>query len=204
MFFQSMTAVVKEIVIVGDGMCGKTSTLSVYLGKKFPTEYVPTVYEKHTRKVKHDGRNITLRLWDTAVQEDFEVFRPMLYRKASVFVVMYSVDRPDSLANVYEKWVPEVRQYCPDVPIILVANKTDLRYSSSLAERLSENDETPVSTSKGREIAKKIKATAFKECSALSGPSVNDVFKAALLATQYNKRKSSWKWLTSPIVGADQ
>ena len=188
-------------------MCGKTSTISVYLGKQFPTDYVPTVYEKHTRKVKHEGQNITLRLWDTAVQEDFEMFRPMLYRKASVFVVIYSVDRPDSLANVYEKWVPEVRQYCPDVPLILVANKTDLRYSLPHASQLSENlenDEMLVSTSKGREIAKKIRAAAFKECSALSGHSVNKVFKAALLATQYKKRRLSWKWLANPIIAPDQ
>lgn len=188
-------------------MCGKTSTISVYLGKQFSTDYVPTVYEKYTRKVKHEGQNITLRLWDTAVQEDFEMFRPMLYRKASAFVVIYSVDRPDSLTNVYEKWVPEVRQYCPDVPIVLVANKTDLRYNSPLTGQLSENlenDEMRVSTSKGCEVAKKIKAAAFKECSALSGHSVNEVFKAALLATQYKKRISSWKWLANTIVAPDQ
>jgi small GTP-binding protein len=195
-----MTTPVKEIVIVGDGMCGKTSTVSVYLGNRFTTDYIPTVYEKYTSKVKYEGRNISLRLLDTAVQEDFEIFRPMLYRKASVFVVMYSVDRPESLANVYEKWVPELRQYCPDVPIILVANKTDLRYSSSVVGPLSENDERPVSSSEGRAIARKIKAVAFRECSALTGHGVNEVFKAALLAKPQKKRTPSWKWFTNTIT----
>ena len=199
-----MSNPVKDIVIVGDGMCGKSSTISVYLGNRFPTEYVPTVYENYTHKVKQDGRSISLRLWDAAVQEDFEMFRPVLYRKASVFVVMYSVDQPDSLANVYEKWVPEVRQYCPDVPIILVANKTDLRYDSSVLGQLSEYDEAPVSTSEGQEMAKKIKAMAFKECSAFTGHGVIDVFKAALLATQSKKQKHAWKWFKHTIIATEK
>ena len=198
-YLQSKATPVKEIVIVGDGMCGKTSTISVYLGNRFPTDYIPTVYENYTSNVTHEGRSISLRLWDTAVQEDFEIFRPMLYRKASVFVVMYSVDRPESLANVFEKWVPEVRQYCPDVPIILVGNKTDLRYNSSVVGQLSENDERPVTSSEGREIARKIKAKAFRECSAMTGHGVNEVFKAALAATEHKKRKPSWKWFTDTI-----
>jgi GTPase SAR1 family protein len=28
---------------------------------------------------------------------------------------------------VEEKWLPELRHYCPDAPIILVGNKIDLR-----------------------------------------------------------------------------
>jgi small GTP-binding protein len=184
-------------------MCGKTSALRVYLENQFPSDYIPTVYENYTSKVTHEGRDISLRLWDTAVQEDFEIFRPMLYREASVFIVMYSVDRPESLANVCEKWIPEVRQYCPNVPIVLVANKTDLRYSSSALGQLSDDDERPVSTSEGREVAKAIKAAAFRECSALTGHGVNEVFKAAFLATQKKKRKPSWKWLTNSAMIKD-
>ena len=30
-------------------------------------------------------------------------------------------------ANVKSKWFPEIRHYCPNTPIILVATKTDLR-----------------------------------------------------------------------------
>ena len=39
----------------------------------------------------------------------------------------YSVDSKSSLANVKAKWFPEIRHYCPNTPIILVATKTDLR-----------------------------------------------------------------------------
>ena len=29
----------------------------------------------------------------------------------------------DSLENIPEKWTPEVKHFCPNVPIILVGNK---------------------------------------------------------------------------------
>ena len=32
-------------------------------------------------------------------------------------------DSPDSLENIPEKWTPEVKHFCPNVPIILVGNK---------------------------------------------------------------------------------
>lgn len=35
----------------------------------------------------------------------------------------FSIDSPDSLENIPEKWTPEVRHFCPNVPIILVGNK---------------------------------------------------------------------------------
>ena len=41
----------KKIVIIGDGDCGKTSLMVVYSGGKFPTEYIPTVFEVTNKEV---------------------------------------------------------------------------------------------------------------------------------------------------------
>lgn len=195
-----MAFAAEEIVIVGDGMCGKTSVIKVFLNNSFPVKYIPTVFENHTCKMKFEGKDVRLSMWDTAVQEDFEIFRPLLYRQATVFIVMYSVDRPESLQNVHEKWVPEVRNYCPNAPIILVATKTDLRHKSSLIAQLSEENLVPVSTSDGRQMARKINAFAFKECSAVTNKGVRDVFKTAVRAAQIRKKNNPLKWLTSSFV----
>lgn len=47
-----------------------------------------------------------------------------------MILICYAVDKPQSLRNVYQKWVHELDQYCPHVPRILVGCKADLRPAS--------------------------------------------------------------------------
>lgn len=42
-------------------------------------------------------------------------------------MLCFSVDSPDSLENVESKWVGEIAENCPDVKLVLVALKCDLR-----------------------------------------------------------------------------
>ena len=66
-------------------------------------EQVPTVFENYVTDCRVDGRSVQLALWDTAGQEDYERLRPLAYSKAHVILIGYSVDTPDSLANVRHK-----------------------------------------------------------------------------------------------------
>ena len=45
----------------------------------------------------------------------------------NVVMVCYSIDNQSSFKNIGTKWMPELKQLCPNVPFILVALKTDLR-----------------------------------------------------------------------------
>lgn len=58
----------RKLVIVGDGACGKTSLLIVYIRGEFPDDYVPTVFENYVADVTVDGKKVELTLWDTAGQ----------------------------------------------------------------------------------------------------------------------------------------
>lgn len=69
-----------------------------------------------------------LALWDTAGQEDYDRLRLLSYPDTDVIVMCFSIDLPDSLENIQDKWIPEVKHFCPNVPIILVGNKRDLRF----------------------------------------------------------------------------
>ena len=71
---------------------------------------------------------VELALWDTAGQEDYDRLRPLSYPDTDVILMCFSIDSPDSLQNIPEKWVPEVKHFCPNVPIVLVGNKKDLRF----------------------------------------------------------------------------
>jgi GTPase SAR1 family protein len=42
-------------------------------------------------------------------------------------MLCFSVDSPDSLENIESKWVGEIAENCPDVKLVLVALKCDLR-----------------------------------------------------------------------------
>jgi Rho family protein len=42
-----------KITCVGDGYIGKTCLLLSYVYKKFPSDYVPTVFESHASKLSH-------------------------------------------------------------------------------------------------------------------------------------------------------
>lgn len=65
------------------------------------------------RKLQRINANIEqfqveLALWDTAGQEDYDRLRPLSYPDTDVILMCFSVDSPDSLENIPEKWTPEV------------------------------------------------------------------------------------------------
>uniref|UniRef100_A0A4W5PKV9 Ras homolog family member B n=1 Tax=Hucho hucho TaxID=62062 RepID=A0A4W5PKV9_9TELE len=122
-----MAAIRKKLVIVGDGACGKTCLLIVFSKDQFPEVYVPTVFENYVADIEVDSKQVELALWDTAGQEDYDRLRPLSYPDTDVILMCFSIDSPDSLENIPEKWTPEVKHFCPNVPIILVGNKKDLR-----------------------------------------------------------------------------
>ena len=113
----------KKLVIVGDGACGKTCILIVFKKGEFPQDYIPTVFDQFVADIEVDGKYVELVLWDTAGQEDYDRLRPLSYPDTDVIVMCFSIDAPDTLENIPEKWTPEIRHFCPTVPIILVGNK---------------------------------------------------------------------------------
>ncbi|CAL8128682.1 unnamed protein product [Orchesella dallaii] len=184
-----MAAISKKMVVVGDGACGKTCLLIVLSKDRFPEFYVPTVFENYVADISVDGKQVELGLWDTAGQEDYDRLRPLSYPDTNVMLICFSIDSPDSLENVLEKWSPEVKHYCPNVPIILVGNKKDLRTDPETIAQLAKSKQEPVKFDAGFAMAGKIGAYAYLECSAKTKEGVQEVFETATRAALQVRKK---------------
>eukprot|EP01095_Lingulamoeba_sp_RSL-Kostka_P008287 TRINITY_DN273_c0_g1_i2.p1 TRINITY_DN273_c0_g1~~TRINITY_DN273_c0_g1_i2.p1 ORF type:complete len:208 (+),score=75.94 TRINITY_DN273_c0_g1_i2:38-625(+) len=169
----------KEVkcVVVGDSAVGKTTFLYSYVNNKFPDEYIPTVMDKYSADVIVDGAQVNLTILDTAGQEDYDRLRPLSYPQTDIFFLMYSVDNPSSYETIQKKYASEVKDNCPNVPIIVIATKTDLREDEETINLLSEKTLAPVSEEDGRNLSEKIGAGGYLECSALKNKGMNDFLR---------------------------
>jgi cell division control protein 42 len=157
-----------KCVVVGDGAVGKTCLLISYTTNKFPSEYVPTVFDNYAVTVMIGGEPYTLGLFDTAGQEDYDRLRPLSYPQTDVFLVCFSVVNPSSYENVKEKWVPEILHHCQKTPFLLVGTQVDLREDTNTLDKLGKNKLKPISPEQGEKLAKELKAVKYVECSALT------------------------------------
>ncbi|GAM28521.1 hypothetical protein SAMD00019534_116970, partial [Acytostelium subglobosum LB1] len=169
-----------KIVVIGDGAVGKTSMLISYTTNGLPSDYQPTVFDNYSALVMYDKKPYNLGLWDTAGQEDFDRLRPLSYPQTDVFILCYSVINPNSYTNVWDKWYKEITTYCPNTPVILVGAQSDLRTNTVILNRLAERKQQAVTTEMGEQMAKKIGAAFFCECSAYTQKGLHSVFERVI------------------------
>ncbi|KAB0796715.1 hypothetical protein PPYR_10776 [Photinus pyralis] len=116
--------------------------------------------------VTNDKTSEVAVLIDTVADEDYDDLRPITYNLAKVILVCYSVDDELSFFHVVRKWVPEITKHQSRIPFILVGTKSDLV--------------AKISTNEGKQLAEKLHAAAFLECSSKDGTGIKEVFTTAL------------------------
>eukprot|EP00761_Pharyngomonas_kirbyi_P013230 gb/GECH01013257.1/.p1 GENE.gb/GECH01013257.1/~~gb/GECH01013257.1/.p1 ORF type:complete len:186 (+),score=28.40 gb/GECH01013257.1/:1-558(+) len=164
-----------KVVVVGDGAVGKTCLLNTFTHDEFPENYTPTIFENFQKTMDTPTHgSITLSLWDTAGQEDYDRLRRLSYPKTDVFIVCFALDDVRSLENVKAVWVPEVKLYRPKTPFIIAGLKSDLR---------DPTNSRSVSTDLANRYAQTVGAVCCRECSAKSRQGVTQVFESAIQAS---------------------
>ncbi|EAL44116.1 Rho family GTPase [Entamoeba histolytica HM-1:IMSS-B] len=172
-----------KVVVVGDGTVGKTCLLISYTKNSFPKKYLPTVFDNYLAKVQYKKQEVMMELWDTAGQEEFDRIRPLSYKDTDIFLLCFAVDNDRSIKNITSKWVPEVKHHCSSGKLLVVGTKADLRNSAEHQLKLQQKGESFVSAAEGQELAEKIGAVGYCECSALTQEGLHDVFNKVIEST---------------------
>lgn len=183
--YENQKKLTGKIVVVGDGACGKTCLLEVFKRNKFPEEYIPTVVDNFVKDVAiNENETVCLTLWDTAGQEDYDSVRPLSYKDTDLVLLCYTIENANVLCNIPNKWLFEIKNYCPTASYMLVGLKSDLRDDPDV------NKENFVSHEEGQNLANEIGALQFFECSAKTGINVDTIFlDAAKHISVFRKEK---------------
>ena len=128
-----------KVIILGDSAVGKSKLVERYLIDDYNprrlSTHALTLYRKSINigNAKEDNdsndssNSVTVDFWDTAGQEKFNSMHSSYYYKAHVCIMVFDVTRKQTYLNL-KHWYTELRQHCPTIPCILVANKVDVDY----------------------------------------------------------------------------
>lgn len=180
-------------MLVGDPAVGKTSMVVSYTSNGYPAEYKQTGFDVFSGHVQVEGSPVKVQLLDTAGQEEFDEFRALSYGQTDVFLLCFSVVNPTSYHNITKKWIPEIRAYNPSAPIVLVGTQSDLLLDVNVLINLDRSNVTPVLSSRAKNMADKVRATDYVECSSLTQKNLKEAFDAAIFAAIKTKARKSKK-----------
>ncbi|KAI6184007.1 hypothetical protein M3Y97_00550000 [Aphelenchoides bicaudatus] len=177
-----------KLVVIGDASCGKSSLIHAHAAGQFQEQYVPTAFDDFSVEALVDGKMDVITISDTAGEDDFSSMRPLSYPNADCFIFCYAIDQPGTLKNLRDKWMPEIRHFCPSTPVLVVGNKKDLRETAS---------ENAIPTKEAIEIVKQITALPLIECSAKTRENIRLVFDSALSAVSSFRNRHKNKVIQS-------
>jgi len=168
---------VLKVVLGGDANVGKTSLIERYCTCTFDPQREMTIgVDFHLYDLKLEQVPLRLIVWDLGGQERFAFARRAFYRGTQAVGLVFDVSNSTSFYNLM-RWWRETREFLPNVPIVLLANKTDLprQVPRDQAEQIAQAWGTP-----------------FFESSCASGQGVNEFFDAlAQRAWQYARQKQT-------------
>lgn len=164
-----------KFTVVGDKAVGKTCLLKTFVYRIFPDgPYVSTVFPYvedeeyvYSKAIDYSGSSVLLAMWDRvySAKEDDSI-RSLQYDKTDVFLLCFSVADKTSFENIFRIWQQEIKKFCCNTCCLLVGLKKDLSPC--------------VTRSMGRDMAHKIGAVSYVECSAKTKDGVKHVFEVAV------------------------
>ncbi|MBU1159409.1 MAG: GTP-binding protein [Candidatus Thermoplasmatota archaeon] len=152
-----------KLCLLGDGAVGKTSLVRRYVHDSFDDRYLISFGTKVSKKtVTVSEVDADLMIWDILGQKTHESLHSAYYRGAAGAFAVCDFTRRQTVESV-ATWIDGIRSVVGDIPIIMLANKSDLPKAFPSEEIRS------IASSKGCEMM---------ETSAKTGENVEEAFIA--------------------------
>lgn len=166
-----------KLAVLGRAGVGKSALVVRFLTRRFIWEYDPTLESTYRHQANIDDEVVSMEILDTAGQEDIQQKEGHM-RWGDGFILVYDITDRGSFEEVgpIRALLEEVKKP-KNVPLVLVANKSDLEHARQ------------VSTEEGERLAAEM-ACAFYECSACAdvAGAVTEVFHE--LCREVRRRKA--------------
>jgi small GTP-binding protein len=155
-----------KIVLVGSASSGKTALLEKWTQDTFPENGKHTMGVDFAVKAVKTTEEKTIKnhFWDTAGKPEYQAPEKYHYAKSHAFILAIDLTAID-LTNDY---LTKIKEYSPNVPIILTGTKCDL---------VESRKETPDAIKKL--VKDNPEISAYVETSAKTGENVNQLFLLA-------------------------
>ncbi len=127
-----------KVCLLGDPAVGKTSLIKKFVLDKFDDKYISTLGTKVTKKsfsfsLADNEINMTLMIWDVLGQSQFKNVLLSAYQGAKGAMVVCDVTRKETLEHM-DKWIKELFETSGPLPLVILANKCDLKNKHTFTE----------------------------------------------------------------------
>ena len=117
-----------KLTIIGLWGVGKTSIVNSFIGKDFPSMYIPTIGSNIARKeYKLKDIHIRLNIWDIGGQRSFNPLNPVFFSNLDVAFLIFDLSNPkETLQEIKKTYLKNLSNFSPDCITYLIGNKSDL------------------------------------------------------------------------------
>ena len=128
-----------KIILLGQSGVGKTNIINIAIGKPFNEKEGSTIASSFVeKKIKVDGAEYLLNLWDTIGQEQFRQLTKLFYSDSNIVIFVYDITNKKSFEEL-NYWLKDVENHLGnDFIKVIIGNKKDLFLKEEVKEEEGE------------------------------------------------------------------
>ena len=128
-----------KAILLGETGVGKTNLTNAAVDLRFEEKSSPTTNSLYVqKKMIIFGKNILLRLWDTAGQEKFRALTKLFYKNSNIVIFVYDITNRKSFTEL-NFWIKEIKESLDNEPIFgIIGNKSDLDEIKEVDENMAQ------------------------------------------------------------------